>query len=155
MDTAGDGGLGIYFMDKKEKIELPTGATFIVIRPDGKILMQLRDSGKEGKPIKYPDTWVLPGGGAEPGESHIQCAIREFYEEYRVRLAEKDFELLMMHQAPGTAEYPAYIVRMGMEFDPPLLEGAALEWWPLEKIKATKLAFEQERIVEKLEEYLA
>ena len=36
--------------------------------------------------IPYPDHWDLPGGGAEPGESPIACALRELREEFGLEL---------------------------------------------------------------------
>ncbi|UXU75695.1 MULTISPECIES: NUDIX hydrolase [unclassified Paracoccus (in: a-proteobacteria)] len=36
--------------------------------------------------IPFPGHWDLPGGGAEPGESPIDCALRELHEECGLRL---------------------------------------------------------------------
>lgn len=37
--------------------------------------------------IPFPGHWDLPGGGAEPGETPVACALRELYEEFGLRLA--------------------------------------------------------------------
>ncbi|SMG51951.1 NUDIX hydrolase [Paracoccus sp. J56] len=36
--------------------------------------------------IPFPAHWDLPGGGAEPGESPIECALRELHEEFGLRI---------------------------------------------------------------------
>ncbi len=47
-------------------------ASIVVSRPDGKVLLVRRTDN---------DTWTIPGGGLEPGESIAQTAIRECREE--------------------------------------------------------------------------
>ncbi|KAF1066313.1 MAG: hypothetical protein GAK45_01958 [Pseudomonas citronellolis] len=37
--------------------------------------------------IPYPDCWDFPGGGREGTETPSECALRELYEEFAVRLA--------------------------------------------------------------------
>ena len=37
--------------------------------------------------IPFPAHWDLPGGGAEPAETPLQCALRELHEEFGLRLA--------------------------------------------------------------------
>ncbi|MDF3854365.1 NUDIX hydrolase [Paracoccus sp. P2] len=37
--------------------------------------------------IPFPAHWDLPGGGAEPDESPVECALRELDEEFGLRLA--------------------------------------------------------------------
>lgn len=37
--------------------------------------------------IPFPAHWDLPGGGAEPGETPVECALRELDEEFGLRLA--------------------------------------------------------------------
>ncbi|RDD71433.1 NUDIX hydrolase [Paracoccus versutus] len=38
--------------------------------------------------IPFPAHWDLPGGGAEPGETPVECALRELDEEFGLRLPE-------------------------------------------------------------------
>ncbi|WP_411753050.1 NUDIX hydrolase [Serratia sp. (in: enterobacteria)] len=60
---------------------LLAGANVVITRDDGNILLQLRRDGSYG----------LPGGLLEPGESLLQCAIRETYEECGVRFSDMQF----------------------------------------------------------------
>jgi 8-oxo-dGTP diphosphatase len=61
---------------KEEKARKFT-ARVIIINNDGKILLlQNKEDNKW-----YPNEWVFPGGGSEPGESPEDCAVRELYEE--------------------------------------------------------------------------
>jgi len=59
-------------------MEARVGAVILIRRKDGECLLQLRDN-KPG--LRNPNIWVPPGGHAEPSESMIECARREFYEE--------------------------------------------------------------------------
>ena len=54
------------------------GVQVIVRHSDGRVLLQLRDDKPE---IPYPNTWCLPGGMRDEGESAIDCAVRELAEE--------------------------------------------------------------------------
>jgi 8-oxo-dGTP diphosphatase len=37
--------------------------------------------------IRFPAHWDLPGGAAEPGETPVECALRELEEEFGLRLS--------------------------------------------------------------------
>ena len=50
----------------------------------GRLLTCLRDDYDW---IPFPAHWDLPGGGAEPGETPLECALRELDEEFGLRLA--------------------------------------------------------------------
>jgi len=72
------------------------GATIIVRDDRGRILLQHRTD---------TDTWGLPGGAMEPGESMEDTARRELYEETGLHAA--DFKLLNVFSGPEFFfEYP-------------------------------------------------
>ncbi|CAM3055890.1 8-oxo-dGTP diphosphatase [Paracoccus aminovorans] len=50
----------------------------------GCLLACLRDDFDH---IPFPAHWDLPGGGAEPGETPVDCALRELQEEFGLRLS--------------------------------------------------------------------
>ena len=59
------------------------GGAKIALIHNGSLVAYLRDD----KPtIPYPNSWDLPGGGREDGESPIDCALRETEEEFGIRL---------------------------------------------------------------------
>lgn len=57
------------------------GAVYLV-RTDGALLMQLRDSKPD---LRHAGLWVPPGGHLSPAENMWQGALREFEEETRLR----------------------------------------------------------------------
>lgn len=52
----------------------------ILANQDGKVLLQLRGDKK---------TWAIPGGAMELGESSLEAAVREFYEETGIEVQAK------------------------------------------------------------------
>lgn len=56
----------------------------LVLTHDGHLLTCLRDDYDW---IPFPAHWDLPGGGADPGESAADCALRELREEFGLTLA--------------------------------------------------------------------
>jgi 8-oxo-dGTP diphosphatase len=48
--------------------------------------------------IPFPAHWDLPGGGAEPGETPVECALRELTEEFGLSLSG---DRLTGHRFPG------------------------------------------------------
>lgn len=57
------------------------GAKLILTCGDD-LLVCLRDDVDH---IPWPAHWDLPGGGAEPGETPTDCALRELHEEFGLR----------------------------------------------------------------------
>jgi 8-oxo-dGTP diphosphatase len=56
----------------------------LFLQHGGRLLTYLRDDFSH---IPFPGHWDLPGGGREGGESPIDCALRELWEEFGLRLA--------------------------------------------------------------------
>lgn len=55
----------------------------------GRVLTCLRDDIPQ---IPFPGYWDLPGGGAEPGETPSECALRELQEEFGLILSPSRLE---------------------------------------------------------------
>jgi 8-oxo-dGTP diphosphatase len=54
------------------------GATVFFVNPDNEVLLLLRDN--KGN-IPFPDCWDALGGHVDPGETPLECIIREMKEE--------------------------------------------------------------------------
>jgi 8-oxo-dGTP pyrophosphatase MutT (NUDIX family) len=66
-----------------EVIERPT-SRILVLDPADRILLFFAAIGHSVEPERRPDAdgfWALPGGGIEPGETHLAAAVRELREE--------------------------------------------------------------------------
>ncbi len=58
-----------------------------IFSSDNKLLL-----GKSIKGGVYPDCWIVPGGGIEPGETKIDAIIRETLEETGIDISEASIE---------------------------------------------------------------
>lgn len=70
---------------KHKFVLLQDGAAAIIVNNEGQILLQKRTD---------KDTWGLPGGCQELGESFKDTIIREIKEETNLNVEEKDLELI-------------------------------------------------------------
>jgi 8-oxo-dGTP pyrophosphatase MutT (NUDIX family) len=63
-------------------------ARLLVLNPAGQILLFQAHDPTVNTPGEKPleTFWFTPGGGLEPGESYEQAALRELWEETRIRL---------------------------------------------------------------------
>jgi len=136
-----------------EDMDYIDAATFILIRPDGKILMQLRDDGR-GKKIPYPNMWTFPGGEKEKRESHLDCVIREVKEEYNLVVTADQCEKILSYDHDNNLDDQIFVCRVPQNAEPELHEGRAMKWMALEEIKNIKLAWQLDKILLKIEEKL-
>ena len=109
------------------------GAKLAVIAA-GQVLTLQRDN-KPGLP--YPGLWDLPGGGREPGETPLDCALRETLEETGLRVPESAITWDRVYANPRPDRWPTWFfvaepgwlalphVRLGDE-------GQDLRWMPVE-----------------------
>jgi 8-oxo-dGTP pyrophosphatase MutT (NUDIX family) len=115
--------------------------------------------------------WITPGGGVEPGESLVQAAVREVYEETGLR-PELDAAAEPMHQdrvrfsIAGQdidqtnfyflARVPSGLpVRPAGHTDIERLVVLGHRWWPLAELAASDVVREPVTMVELIERALA
>ncbi len=97
------------------------GVAVLALDRWGRVLLQLRDA--DLPPERHPDTWSLPGGLMEEGESPDATALREFEEETGVLLEELKLYRVF---APGeVALLP--VQRQHVYYADPDLDAAVIE----------------------------
>lgn len=137
--------------DIKIYMSYVAAVTFIIMRPDGKILMQQRDDG-QGKEIPYPNMWTFPGGEKEEQESHIEAVIREIKEEYDLDISTDQCGLILSYDHDKNLGDQIFVCRVTQDTNPKLLEGRAMQWMSLEKIKKLSLAWQLNKVLQQIEE---
>jgi len=115
--------------------------------------------------------WITPGGGVEPGESVVQAAVREVYEETGLRLeldpdAEPMYSERVRYTLAGydidqTNRYFLVRVPSGLPVRPAAhteveqLVVLGHRWWPLPELAASDVEREPVTMVELIERALA
>ncbi|GIE27992.1 hypothetical protein Ait01nite_010370 [Actinoplanes italicus] len=100
--------------------------TFLVDR-SGSLLLQLRDD----KAPYYPNVWGLPGGAIEAGETPVEGAVRELWEETRLR-PDGELRLFAQQELPEQNRVKNYFygTTSARQEDVVLGEGAAMVFIP-------------------------
>ncbi|HSW75189.1 MAG TPA: NUDIX domain-containing protein [Candidatus Saccharimonadales bacterium] len=62
------------------------GASIAVIAPNRQLTSLELIAIQRDDHVSFPNYWEFPGGGAEPGETPRDCALRELFEEVGVEL---------------------------------------------------------------------
>jgi len=132
----------------------PVSATVLLQKPDGTILMQLRDDGG-GKPIPFPNTWNFPGGIVEKDEQPIDAAVREIAEEFEIAIKPVDLKEIWTYTHEHASRDHIFLCPVPAETRPALHEGAAFAWMTLDQISKLELGFDQGKIVAHLSRRLA
>ena len=121
------------------------GVNFLLIRKDGKVLIQKRD-WKRG--IAYPGRWAIPGGGKEENESPEQAVIREIKEETGVEISFKSLQKIM--DFPYSYKGVQYINRFFLcrigDIQVYSLEGR-MHWVTIQKAKNINLVYKENEII--------
>lgn len=104
----------------------------LAILASGHVLAFLRDN-KPGLP--YAGLWELPGGAREPGETPLETALRETFEETNLRVSPDDivWKRLYPSMSGGLANW-FFVAKPGwLTLPPPRLgdEGQEVRWMPV------------------------
>jgi len=124
----------------------PVSATVLLQKPNGTILMQLRDDGG-GKRIPFPNTWNFPGGIVERDEQPVDAAVREIAEEFEIAIKPADLKEVWIYTHEHASRDHIFLCPVPAETRPVLHEGAAFAWMTLEEIAGLELGFDQAKIV--------
>jgi len=79
------------------------GGAKILLHHQGALLTYLRDDKPD---IPFPALWDLPGGGAENDETPIDCALRETFEEFALRIAPSRVTWQRAYENPDNPALP-------------------------------------------------
>ena len=120
------------------------GAGIILLNSNNEVLLILRDN-KPG--IPYPDMWDIPGGQIENDETPDETIRREMNEELGI----KNLTEIKLFNIFTSENITDYIYWKRIDLDPDeinLTEGQRIEYFSIERIKQTKLAFGYNHILE-------
>jgi len=118
------------------------GGSIIFVNDKRQVLLFLRDNRPD---IPYPNTWDIPGGHVEDGETPEQCIAREMQEEIGIRL--KDFQLFSIMEFDDRIEYTFWKYE-NLDIDKiKLTEGQYLRWFTEDEVYNTVLAYGFNRIM--------
>lgn len=103
-------------------------ACTLLVAADGSLLLQLRD---EHAPA-YPNVWGLPGGAIEAGETPLEAALRELWEESSLR-PDGELSLFERQELPSEGRIKHYFHgrTTAVQADVVLGEGAAMLFVPI------------------------
>ena len=102
-------------------------AVGILLRPDGRFLMNSRPAGKP-----CAGSWEFPGGKMEPGEAVVDTLRRELREELAIDIGEANDDCRQIQVVEHT--YPHAVVRLPVcvvrrwHGEPLAIEGQAFSW---------------------------
>jgi 8-oxo-dGTP diphosphatase len=114
----------------------PAGAGIILINSKDQILLILRDNVPT---IPYPNTWDLPGGHLEEGETPEQAIRREMIEELELDLGEITLFREYHHEA-----FDEYVFLKKINLNPdtlPLHEGQRIAYFNQDEVFQLPLAY--------------
>jgi len=119
------------------------GSSIIFVNDKQQVLLFLRDNKPD---IPYPDTWDVPGGHVDEGETPEQCIVREMREEMGISL--KNFQLFSAIEFDDRVEY-TFWKSENLDIDKiRLTEGQCLRWFTQDEVYETVLAYGFNRIID-------
>ena len=120
------------------------GVQIIINGPDGRVLLQLRD---DNPGIPFPNTWCIPGGMREAGESALDCAVRELEEEMGLSVEPSSLVLLDAGERSYGHETTFAV---SLDVDPAtiaLTEGQAVALFSADEVAGMRLGYEDDDVL--------
>ena len=120
------------------------GTGIILLNSNNDVLLLLRDDKVD---IPFPNMWDIPGGKVENGETAENAIRREMMEELELQNL-GDINLFKIFTSENLTDY-IFWKRLNLnpaEID--LREGQRIEYFSLEKVRKTKLAFNYNKVLE-------
>lgn len=136
----------------------PSAIIYILTRPDGKMFLQKRNNPTELQ-IKFPDTWVFPGGFIDPEDNGdtLTAVKREAKEEVGVDLKDHEIAYLLTHEFLPSRHVAVHMCEVGAataESVSKMTEGDGQQWASVEEIQQIKLGFNQNAFLPQVAAYL-
>ena len=120
------------------------GAGIIFLNSNNEVLLLLRDDTVD---IQFPNMWDIPGGKVEDNETPIEAIRREMMEEMSI----KDLGEIQLFKIITSENITDYIFWKRLDLNTSeidLQEGQRVEYFNLERIRKTKLAFNYNKLLE-------
>ena len=120
------------------------GAGIILLNRNNEVLLLLRDDKID---IPFPNMWDIPGGKVEESETPDKAIRREMMEEMSIKNL-GEIQLFKIITSENITDY-IFWKRFDLntsEID--LQEGQRVEYFNLERIRKTKLAFNYNKVLE-------
>ena len=120
------------------------GAGIILLNRNNEVLLLLRDNKID---IPFPNMWDIPGGKVEDNETPIETIRREMMEEMSI----KDLGEIQLFKIITSENLTDNIFWKRLDLNTEVIdlkEGQRIEYFNLERIRKTKLAFNYNEVLE-------
>ena len=120
------------------------GAGILLLNRNNEVLLLLRDDKVD---IPFPNMWDIPGGKIEDNEIPIETIRREMMEEMSI----KDLGEIQLFKIITSENITDYIFWKRLDLNTSeidLQEGQRVEYFNLERIRKTRLAFNYNKVLE-------